>query len=264
MKIVMSIAGSDSSAGAGIQADLKTISAHGMYATTVVTAVTAQNTLGVQGVMPVSHELLQQQLVSILSDLPPSAVKIGMLKDAESVCIAADCLRSFHAPHIVLDPVMLSSGGQRLMDKDACIAMQEVLFPLCELITPNRMEAEALIGIRIQNKQDMESAAKRLYEQFGCAVLCKGGHIGGDPDDLLCNENGLTWICGKRIDNPDSHGTGCTFSSAIACRLAQGHDLITSVTMAKEYLSGALQAGLHIGAGSGPMQHFFSGSSTSL
>ena len=260
----MSIAGSDSSAGAGIQADLKTISAHGMYATTVVTAVTAQNTLGVQGVMPVSHELLLQQLISVLSDLPPSAVKIGMLKDEESVQITADCLRTFHAPHIVLDPVMLSSGGQVLMDEAARIAMQNILFPMCEVITPNRMEAETLTGIQIRNKRDMESAARRLFDQFGCAVLCKGGHADGDPDDLLCNEDGLTWIYGTRINNPDSHGTGCTLSSAIACRLAQGYDLLASASMAKEYLSGALQAGLHIGAGSGPMQHFYHGSTTTL
>lgn len=255
MKTTLTIAGSDSSGGAGIQADLKTMTAHGVYGISAVTALTAQNTTGVYGIMEVSPEFLGSQLDCIFTDIFPDAVKIGMLSSGEIMKTVAEKLSQYGAGHVVLDPVMVSTSGSRLMAEDAAEVMQEKLFPLAEVITPNIPEAEVLSGMEIRDASDMERAAKKLYEDFGCAVLLKGGHRINDANDLLCGKAGMSWIRGERIDNPNTHGTGCTLSSAIASNLALGYGLEEAVRRAKAYLSGALKAQLDLGKGAGPMDH---------
>ena len=257
MKTALTIAGSDSSGGAGIQADIKTMTANGVYAMSAVTALTAQNTTGVYGIMEVTPEFLAQELDCIFTDIYPDAVKIGMLSSREIMKTVAAKLKQYGAAHIVLDPVMVSTSGSRLMKEDAARVMQEELFPLAEVITPNIPEAEVLTGMEIQDTGMMERAAKCLNESCRCAVLLKGGHRVSDADDLLCQNGVLTWIHGKRIENPNTHGTGCTLSSAIACNLAKGFALEEAVRNAKIYLSGALSAQLDLGKGSGPMNHAF-------
>lgn len=255
MKTTLTIAGSDSSGGAGIQADLKTMEAHGVYGMSAVTALTAQNTTGVYGILEVSPEFLGSQLDCIFTDIFPDAVKIGMLSSGNIMHTVAKKLRQYGAVHVVLDPVMVSTSGSRLMEEDAARVMQEELFPLAEVITPNIPEAEALTGLWIRDGADMELAAKRLYEDFGCAVLLKGGHSVNDANDLLYDKTGRTWIRGERIQNPNTHGTGCTLSSAMASNLALGYGLEEAVRRAKAYLSGALKAQLDLGKGSGPVNH---------
>lgn len=257
MKTALTIAGSDSSGGAGIQADIKTMTAHGVYAMSAVTALTAQNTTGVYGIMEVSPEFLANQLDCIFTDIYPDAVKIGMLSSGKIMETVADRLHRYQAAHVVLDPVMVSTSGSRLMKEDAVKTMREKLFPLAEIITPNIPEAEALTGMEIRDAESMERAADKLSAGCGCAVLCKGGHRVNDANDLLCMEGRQIWIKGRRIDNPNTHGTGCTLSSAIASNLAKGFDLETAVREAKEYLSGALEAQLDLGKGSGPMNHMY-------
>lgn len=257
MKTALTIAGSDSSGGAGIQADIKTMTMHGVFAMSAVAALTAQNTTGVYGIMEVSPDFLANQLDCIFTDIYPDAVKIGMLSSSEIMKTAAEKLRKYEAKHVVLDPVMVATSGSRLMKEDAAFVMQEELFPLAEVITPNIPETEVLTGIEIQSAEDMERAAEQLYDKWHCAVLCKGGHRINDANDLLCWNGQARWLEGKRIDNPNTHGTGCTLSSAIASNLAIGYDLEEAVRRAKEYLSGALTAGLDLGKGSGPMNHAF-------
>lgn len=257
MRTALTIAGSDSSGGAGIQADIKTMTAHGIYAMSAVTALTAQNTTGVYGIMEVTPEFLANQLDCIFTDIYPDAVKIGMLSSGEIMKVVADKLRFYEAKHVVLDPVMVSTSGSRLMQEDAAQIMQEELFPLAEVITPNIPEAEVLTGIEIRDAESMEYAAKVLAEHCHCAVLLKGGHRVNDANDLLCESGRAVWIPGKRIENPNTHGTGCTLSSAIACNLADGFSLEEAVRRAKAYLSGALSAQLNLGKGSGPMNHAF-------
>jgi len=257
MKTALTIAGSDSSGGAGIQADIKTMTALGVYAMSAIAALTAQNTTGVYGIMEVTPEFLEKELDCIFTDIPPDAVKIGMLSSDKIIKATARKLRQYHAKHVVLDPVMVSTSGSRLIEEDAVHIMQEELFPLAEIITPNIPETEVLTGMEIKDEYDMERAAKKLYESCGCAVLCKGGHRVNDANDLLYLEGKSLWIKGRRIDNPNTHGTGCTLSSAIASNLAKGDKLLEAVEKAKEYLSGALAAQLNLGKGSGPINHMY-------
>lgn len=255
MRTALTIAGSDSSGGAGIQADIKTMTANGVYAMSAVTALTAQNTTGVYGIMEVPLKFLENQLDCIFTDIYPDAVKIGMLSSGEIMKAVAGKLRQYEAKHIVLDPVMVSTSGSRLMEESAAHVMQEKLFPLAEIITPNIPEAEVLSGVKIRGPEDMERAAERLYEHWHTAVLCKGGHSTGDASDLLYQNGNVIWIKGDRIDNPNTHGTGCTLSSAVAANLAKGCGLEEAVRKAKDYLSRALSAGLDLGKGAGPVDH---------
>ena len=257
MKTALSIAGSDPSGGAGIQADLKTMTMHGVYAMSAITALTAQNTTGVRGVLECAPEFLALQLDCIFSDIVPDAVKTGMVSSAPLIRVIADRLIHYQAQNLVVDPVMVSTSGSRLLEEAALEALRERLLPLAILITPNIPEAEVLSGLSIQDEQGMEEAARIIGDSCGCAVLCKGGHAIQDADDVLYNRGQLRWFRGERIDNPNTHGTGCTLSSAIAANLALGLPLEESVARAKDYLSGALRAMLDLGAGSGPLNHTY-------
>ncbi|MDD6734956.1 MAG: bifunctional hydroxymethylpyrimidine kinase/phosphomethylpyrimidine kinase [Clostridiales bacterium] len=257
MKTALSIAGSDCSGGAGIQADLKTMTMNGVYAMSAVTALTAQNTTGVTGIMEVTPDFLKQQIDMIFTDIRPDAVKIGMVSGSKLIEAIAERLTYYKADKIVVDPVMVATSGSSLMESDAVITLKGVLLPLATLVTPNIPEAEILSGATITNESDMEKAAKFISKTYDCAVLLKGGHSINDANDLLCTEERLKWFRGKRIDNPNTHGTGCTLSSAIAANLAKGFDLDTSVLRAKEYISGALADMLDLGQGRGPMNHAF-------
>ena len=256
-KTALTIAGSDPSGGAGIQADLKTMLANGVYGMSAITALTAQNTTGVSGIFPVTLEFLGMQIDSVFSDIRPDAVKIGMVSSKELIRVIADRLSYYKAENIVVDPVMISTSGSRLIDEDAVGALKELLLPMAAVVTPNIPEAEVLSGIRIRSSEDMVRAAEIISREYGCAVLCKGGHRLNDANDLLYRDGGFCWFMGRRIDNPNTHGTGCTLSSAIASGLARGYGLEQAVESAKEYLSGALEAMLDLGSGSGPMDHGF-------
>lgn len=254
-KTALTIAGSDSSGGAGIQADLKTMLANGVYGMSAITALTAQNTTGVSGIFEVTPEFVAKQLDAVFQDIRPDAVKIGMLSSAEIMRTVSAKLKEYRAEHIVVDPVMVSTSGCSLMQSDATIALQETLFKIAEVVTPNIPEAEVLAQMTIKTSEDMERAAAKIGEEWHCAVLCKGGHSIHDADDLLYRDGTFTWIRGKRIENPNTHGTGCTLSSAIASHLALGYDLERAIEKAKAYISGALEAGLDLGKGSGPLDH---------
>ena len=257
MKTALTIAGSDCSGGAGIQADMKTMTMNGGYAMSAVTALTAQNTTGVTGIQESSPEFLEMQLDAVFEDIYPDAVKIGMVASGELIRAIADRLRHYDAGNVVIDPVMVSTSGSALMRTDAVNTLVEELLPLATLVTPNIPEAEVLSGRTISTKEDMIEAAKQIGDENHCAVLLKGGHSVNDANDLLYAEGRLTWFQGKRIDNPNTHGTGCTLSSAIASNLAKGFSLEDSVERAKSYISEALGAMLDLGKGSGPMQHNF-------
>ena len=257
MRTALTIAGSDSSGGAGIQADIKTMTANGVFATCAVTALTAQNTTGVTDILESTPHFLEEQLDAVFTDIFPDAVKIGMVSSAALIAVIADKLRRYDAKHIVVDPVMVATSGAKLLQDDAVSALTERLLPLAEVLTPNIPEAEILAGMTITDAAGMEAAAKTISEKYGCAVLCKGGHQINDADDLLWRSGGGKWFRGRRIDNPNTHGTGCTLSSAIAANLAKGCDLDTAVERAKAYISGALAAMLDLGKGSGPMDHMF-------
>ncbi|MCD8082935.1 MAG: bifunctional hydroxymethylpyrimidine kinase/phosphomethylpyrimidine kinase [Clostridiales bacterium] len=257
MKTALSIAGSDSSGGAGIQADLKTMTMNGVFAMSAVTALTAQNTTGVRGILEVGGEFLRQQIDAVFEDIRPDAVKIGMVSSSELIETIAERLLYYRAEHIVVDPVMVATSGSRLLLPDAVGTLQEKLLPLATVTTPNVPEAEILAGMEIHTEADMEEAAKRIFESYRCAVLVKGGHHVNDANDLLYSGDGMRWFAGKRIDNPNTHGTGCTLSSAIAANLAKGYGLEEAVRKAKDYISGALAAMLDLGQGSGPMNHAF-------
>ena len=257
MKTVLTIAGSDSSGGAGIQADLKTRTRNGVFGMSAVTALTAQNTCGVSSILTVSPEFLGQELDAVFSDIRPDAVKIGMVSDGTLIRVIADRLTHYEAEHIVLDPVMAATSGARLMEEKAVETLTHLLIPLAEVITPNIPEAEVLSGLTIRTEADMRAAAASIAETFGCSVLLKGGHSHNDANDLLYERGTAAWFRGRRIDTHNTHGTGCTLSSAIAANLAKGFDLHESVCRAKEYVSGALAAMLDLGRGSGPMNHAF-------
>lgn len=257
MRTALSIAGSDSSGGAGIQADMKTMATNGVYAMTAITALTAQNTTGVRAIMEVTPEFLEQQIDAVFEDIRPDAVKIGMVSSAALVEVIAERLVHYQAENIVADPVMVATSGSVLSQDSAVGVMKEKLLPLATVITPNIPEAQILSGMTIENEQQMEQAAKQIGDSCGCAVLCKGGHSINDANDLLYADGEFTWFHGKRIDNPNTHGTGCTLSSAIASNLAKGYDLKTSIQRAKDYISGALASMMNLGHGSGPLDHLF-------
>ena len=257
MRTALSIAGSDSSGGAGFQADMKTMATNGVYAMTAITALTAQNTTGVRAIMEVTPEFLKQQIDAVFEDIRPDAVKIGMVSSAALVEVIAERLVHYQAENIVVDPVMVATSGSVLSQDSAVGVMKEKLLPLATVITPNIPEAQILSGMTIENEQQMEQAAKQIGDSGGCAVLCKGGHSINDANDLLYADGEFTWFHGKRIDNPNTHGTGCTLSSAIASNLAKGYDLKTSIQRAKDYISGALASMMNLGHGSGPLDHLF-------
>lgn len=255
MKTTLTIAGSDSSGGAGIQADIKTMLANGVYAMSAITALTAQNTTGVKSIMEVTPEFLGDQLDCIFTDIRPDAVKIGMVSSTGLIHKIAEKLNEYHAENIVVDPVMVATSGAKLISDDAIGTLKEVLFPLACVLTPNIPEAEVLADMRVKSEEDMIEAARRISENYQCAVLCKGGHQLNDANDLLYRDGSYRWFYGKRIENPNTHGTGCTLSSAIASNLAKEYSLDESVERAKNYISGALSAMLDLGKGSGPMDH---------
>lgn len=263
IKKVLTIAGSDCSGGAGIQADIKTITAHKMYAMSAITALTAQNTTGVFGIFDVTPEFVEQQLDCIFTDIRPDAVKIGMVSNAGIIDIIAEKLAFYKAENIVIDPVMVSTSGGKLLLEGAAETLIAKLFPLGTVITPNIPEAEALSGIRILSgrnsfsQQNVIRAAQIITDKVKCAILIKGGHLECTADDLLYIDGIAHWFTSERIDNPNTHGTGCTLSSAIACNLANGQSLTESIKNAKEYITGALRAGLKLGNGRGPLDHMW-------
>ena len=257
MRTALTIAGSDSSGGAGIQADIKTMTANGVFAMSAVTALTAQNTTGVKDIMVVSPAFLMEQLDCVFTDIRPDAVKIGMVSSSELIRAIADKLKEYRAENIVVDPVMVATSGARLISEDAVETLKECLLPEADILTPNIPEAEVLSGMRICTEEDMICAGQKISETYHLAVLVKGGHQLNDANDLLCQGGVCRWFYGKRIDNPNTHGTGCTLSSAIASNLAKGFSMEESVERAKTYISGALGAMLDLGKGSGPMNHAF-------
>ena len=269
MKTVLTIAGSDCSGGAGIQADIKTMVANGVYAMSAITALTAQNTTGVTGIMEVPADFLKKQMEQIFTDIYPNAVKIGMASSSALIETIAETLKKYKAENIVVDPVIVSTSGAKLLSDGAAETLKEKLMPLAALLTPNIPEAEELSGIRIREEEDMIAAAAAISQTYHCAVLCKGGHKMENANDLLyygkgCNKKynkeesqEYRWFQGKRIDNPNTHGTGCTLSSAIASNLAKGYPLEKSIERAKAYINGAIGAMLDLGTGRGPVNHGF-------
>lgn len=257
LKTSLTIAGSDSSGGAGIQADIKTMLANGVYAMSAITALTAQNTVGVTGIFDVTPDFLKLQLDAVFGDIRPDSVKIGMVSSEGLVSIISERLKFYGAENIVADPVMVSTSGAKLISDEAVHTLKNELFPLADLITPNIPEAEILADMKITSEDDMVTAARNISEKYGCSVLCKGGHKLNDANDLLYTSGDCRWFYGRRIDNPNTHGTGCTLSSAIAANLAKGLNLEASVSRAKDYISGALESMLDLGQGSGPLDHAF-------
>ncbi len=257
MKTVLSIAGSDCSGGAGIQADLKTIAAHRLYGMSAVTALTAQNTTGVYGVQEAGAQFVSLQLDCVFTDIFPDAVKIGMVSSVDIIEAIAAKLTQYHAKNIVTDPVMVSTSGSRLIGGGAMEALITRLFPLSDMITPNIPEAECLCGFTIQTAEQMLAAAIHISQRVKGGVLIKGGHLKNSADDLLYSGGQAYWFRTERVDNPNTHGTGCTLSSAIACNLAMGKAMRQSVEDAKAYITGALHAGLNLGKGSGPLDHCY-------
>ena len=257
MKTALTIAGSDCSGGAGIQADLKTMTMNGVYAMSAITALTAQNTTGVRAIQESTPDFLSKQLDAVFEDIYPDAVKIGMVASSELICVIEDRLSYHKAKNVVVDPVMVATSGSSLMKTDAVQTLVEKLLPIATLVTPNIPEAEVLSGQSVHTKEDMERVAKMIGDTYGCAVLLKGGHSINDANDLLYANGNYKWFSGKRINNSNTHGTGCTLSSAIASNLAKGYDIETSIRSAKDYISGALAAMLDLGQGSGPMNHAF-------
>ena len=257
MKTALTIAGSDSSGGAGIQADIKTMTVNGVFAMSAVTALTAQNTTGVQDILEVTPHFLAEQIDSVFTDIRPDAVKIGMVASSGLIQVIARKLTEYGAKNVVVDPVMVATSGAKLISDDAVATLEKLLLPLADVLTPNIPETEVLSGMTVASPDDMIAAARAIGEKYGCAVLCKGGHDLNDANDLLWRAGGYKWFRGKRIDNPNTHGTGCTLSSAIASNLAKGMELDSAVECAKRYISGALEAMLDLGHGRGPMNHAF-------
>lgn len=261
LKTALTIAGSDSSGGAGIQADIKTMMAHGVFGMSAITALTAQNTTGVTDIMEVTPKFLGEEIDAVFTDIPPDAVKIGMVSSGELIKVIAAKLKEYKAECVVVDPVMVATSGARLISEEAIDILKKELFPLATVLTPNIPEAEVISGIKITSSGDMLQAAEKISQVYGCGVLCKGGHNVNDANDLLywdgLDDGYYRWYYGERIENPNTHGTGCTLSSAIASNLAKGEPLDEAVRKAKEYISGALKAMLDLGKGSGPMHHGF-------
>ncbi|MCI6163727.1 MAG: bifunctional hydroxymethylpyrimidine kinase/phosphomethylpyrimidine kinase [Lachnospira sp.] len=265
MKKVLTIAGSDSSGGAGVQADLKTIAANRLYGMSVITALTAQNTLGVEGVYDVDADFVQLQMKAVFEDIFPDAVKVGMVSDADCIKTIAENLKKYEAKNIVVDTVMVSTSGHALLKKEAVKSMVDILLPVADIITPNIPEAEVLSGIKISGREDMLLAGRLIYNMINekkqggkeTYVCVKGGHLENDNADLLIGNGEEVWYENTKIDNPNTHGTGCTLSSAIACGLAEGLSVKESVSYAKEYITGALKTGFDIGKGNGPLNHMY-------
>ena len=257
MKTALSIAGSDSCGGAGIQADIKTMTLNGVYAMSAITALTAQNTTGVRSIQDSSPEFLKDQIDAVFEDIFPDAVKIGMVSSAELIKVIVERLTFYKAKNIVVDPVMVATSGASLIRTEAVSALEKELIPIAYLVTPNIPEAEMLTGNKIATRDDMQKSAKQIAEAYGCNILLKGGHSVNDASDLLYSDGQAQWLEGKKINNPNTHGTGCTLSSAIASNLAKGYGLADSVKRAKKFISGALSAMLDLGQGSGPMNHAF-------
>ena len=257
MKTVLTVAGSDSSGGAGIQADIKTMTMNGVYAMSAITSLTAQNTLGVRAILNSTPKFLKEQLDAVFEDIFPDSVKIGMVSSGELIDVISDRLKYYKAKNIVIDPVMVATSGSVLMKNEAIKTLTTKLLPIATLVTPNIPEAEVLSNMKILDKKDMMKAAEFIGKSFGCSVLLKGGHSINDANDLLCEKGKVIWFEGNRIDNPNTHGTGCTLSSAIASNLAKGFTLADSVKRAKDYISDALKEGLDLGKGSGPLKHNF-------
>jgi len=257
MKKVLTIAGSDSSGGAGIQADIKTITAHKMYAMSAITALTAQNTTGVFGILDTAPDFVAQQLDCIFTDIRPDAVKIGMVANSNIIDVITEKLKQYQAENIVVDPVMVSTSGSKLLSDEAMDSVMSKLIPCGTVITPNVPEAEVLCGFAIKDKKDMIRAAEHIARTYSGAILIKGGHLVNDAIDLLYENQTIHWYSAPRINNPNTHGTGCTLSSAIACSLASGKSLDESIKDAKTYLTGALNAMLDLGQGAGPMDHMY-------
>lgn len=259
MNAVLSIAGTDPTGGAGLHADLKTFAAHGVYGMGAVTAVVAQNTVGVRSVMPVSRAMVRAQLAAVFEDIVPDAVKIGMAGSAGTAREIADALTRYGARNVVIDPVLVATSGHALRAsgslKALVRALADRLFPLAALVTPNIPEAETLSGMRVADRADMLAAARIIRSRHGCAILLKGGHLRDSCDDLLLDAAGPLWFAGTRIATENTHGTGCTLSAAIAANLARGHTLADAIGRAKDYLTGALSAGLDLGHGHGPVDH---------
>ena len=257
MKTALTIAGSDSSGGAGIQADIKTMCANHVFATSAITALTAQNTLGVTGIMEVTPEFLGEQLDAVFTDIYPDAVKIGMVSSSDLIRMIASKLQEYKAANIVVDPVMVATSGAKLISDDAIETLKKELLPLATVITPNIPEAEVLADMKIANEEEMIIAAEKISKKFGCAILVKGGHQINDANDLLYRDDAYTWFHGKRINNSNTHGTGCTLSSAITSHLALGYDIAEAVKLSKEYITEAIAHSFDIGKGVGPVNHFY-------
>lgn len=257
MRSVLTIAGSDSIGGAGIQADIKTMIMNGVYAMSAITALTAQNTTGVFGIFESSPEFLAKQIDAVFSDIRPDAVKIGMIQSCELAEVVVANIKKYAPQNIVIDPVMACKNETSLSNKDAVDFMKINLYRFASVLTPNIPEAQILSGIKINSDEDLARSAKIISGTCGCSVLCKGGHMPNNSNDVLYCNGEYTWFYGEHIDNPNTHGTGCTLSSAIASNLAKGLDLIESIKHAKEYLSSALRAMLDLGKGNGPIDHAF-------
>ncbi|GAA0686880.1 MULTISPECIES: bifunctional hydroxymethylpyrimidine kinase/phosphomethylpyrimidine kinase [Clostridium] len=257
MKKVLTIAGSDCSGGAGIQADIKTITAHKMYAMSVITSLTAQNTTGVYGVLDTQPEFVENQLDCVMKDIFPDSIKIGMVSSSKIIKSIVKKLKEYRPKNIVVDPVMISTSGSRLLSEEAMDSLINELIPLADLITPNIAEAECLCNFEIENNDDMERAAFKISEKYKGNILIKGGHLADCSDDLLYHQGKFIWFKGVKVDNNNTHGTGCTLSSAISCNLADGKSIEDSIKNAKEYITGALKDGLNLGQGSGPLNHCY-------
>lgn len=257
MKTALTIAGTDPSGGAGVQADIKTMTVNGVYAMSVITALVAQNTTGVRSIQETSPQFLGEQLDAVFEDIFPDAVKIGMVSSSELIHVISGSLRRYKAEKIVVDPVMVATAGSSLIRTDAIQVLIDELLPIATLVMPNIPEAEVLADMNIKNEGDMQKAAEYIGDTYGCAVLLKGGHCVNDANDLMYSNGTMNWFYGKRINNPNTHGTGCTLSSAIAANLAKGQTLYVAVLNAKKYVSSALAAMLDLGKGRGPLDHRF-------
>ncbi len=257
MKTVLTIAGSDCSGGAGIQADIKTITVHKTYAMSIITAQTAQNTIGVYDILETPSEFIAKELDCIFEDIFPDAVKIGMVHSSEIIRVIAEKLKQYNAKNIVIDPVMISTSGRKFMDDNALQTYIKELLPIADIITPNIPEAVVLSGITIQNVDDMKTSAEKISEMLDGCVLIKGGHLIDTANDFLYTPAGCTLFTANRIENPNTHGTGCTLSSAIACNLANGDDMEESVRKAKDFISHILKSNLNLGKGNGPLDHCY-------
>lgn len=255
MKTALTIAGSDCSGGAGIQADLKTMLAGGVYGMSVITSLTAQNTTGVRSISNVSPEFLADQIDMVFEDIVPDAVKTGMIPSKELVRVISEKMRSYSVKNLVVDPVMVATSGADLSSSESVNALKEKLIPLSLVVTPNVPEAEVLSGMKINTQDDMIEAAKKINSECGCSVLIKGGHCGNNADDILYHDGRIFVFGSHKIDNKNTHGTGCTLSSAIASNLAKGMSLPDAVKSAKEYITGAIGAKLDLGRGRGPLDH---------